>query len=141
MRRITYNAAHYHFMLTLKRKQFKPADEQSRRSIPLPRKPTIIFPLNIKRREGRKLRRRQADGWKPLSFFTALNRHICRNGLEPARSFRRQRCNLGEKARGSLRLPDRNIHHASSTASLSIRRASELFYFEELLRLLHNAGK
>lgn len=144
MCRITYNAAHYHLMLTPKRKQFEPADEQLRRSISLPRrwrKPTIIFALNIKRTEGRNLRWRRADGWKPLPFFTALNRHIWRNGLELTRGFRRQRCNLCEKVRGSLRLSDRNIHQASSTASLLIRRALELFYFEELLRLLHNAGK
>lgn len=144
MCRITSSAAHHHFMLTLERKQFEPADEQLRRSIPLPRrrrKPTIIFALNIKRTEGRKLRWRQADGWKPLSFFTALNRHIRRYGLEPTHGFRRQRCNLCEKARGSLRRSDRNIHHASSTASLLIRRASELFYFEELLRFIAQRGE
>lgn len=42
------------------------------------------------------------------------------------RTFRRRRCNLCEKVRGSLRLSDRNIHHASSTASLLIRRCFTL---------------
>lgn len=52
---------------------------------------------------------------------------------------RRQRCNLCENEHGSLRISDRNIHHVSLTASLSIQPTFQLFYFKELLPLSHNA--
>lgn len=106
-------------MLTMKRDQFVPADGQLHHSLPLCgrwQQPNIIFCIKYE------TQKRQMVGNR---FY----RHT-----------RTQRCKACKNERGSLRFSDRNIHHVSLTASLSIQPTFHLFYFKEWLSLSHNAG-